>query len=263
MRIRDVGPALLLTLLLPQIACAQVVITEIMYDPSGTDSGHEWVEVYNGSSIAIPLSKWRIFENDANHNILASSGTVMLAPEAFAVIAQNAAKFRSDHPDFSGQLFHSAFSFDNGGEVISLKDASGTIVESASYDSTEGALGDGNSLQRPPDDAAQFSPHTPTPGAVLSTSVIPAKAKQSAPPKPAKVKKTAPVSSRSGADMRSTAPVPSLLSQAASAAPAASNDPRWLFAVFVLAAAASGAIVAMRHFKKQEWDIVEEMPEDV
>jgi hypothetical protein len=31
----------------PSIVCAQMVITEVMYDVEGTDSGREWIEIQN------------------------------------------------------------------------------------------------------------------------------------------------------------------------------------------------------------------------
>jgi hypothetical protein len=272
-----------LLLLLPQAALAQVVITEIMYDPVGTDSGHEWIEVYNAGAAAIPLTSWKLYEGDAKHNIIAGSSQKSLAPKSFAVIAESVSKFQGDYPDFnigSEQLFHSAFSLDNAGAMIELLDASSSVIDSVSYDSSFGALGDGNSLQRPPDDSAQFSPYMPTPGTAMSTTVIPPKIKAVAPAKTSKEKSAKKKSSKKSAAGDSsdsypdsyptetdntdevTAPV-SDASQLASAGTASSGDWHWWLAVGGLAAVVGGALVAAKHLKKTEWDIVEEKPEDV
>ena len=142
-------------LLLPHIALSQAVITEIMYDPAGVDSGHEWIEIYNVGTSSIPLADWKISTGNANHNIIGAFGGRALAPDAYVVIAQNISKFQSDHPGFSEQLFHSAFSLDNGGATIALRDKTLADVDTVSYDSAWGGLGDGNSLQRPPAQAGR------------------------------------------------------------------------------------------------------------
>ena len=46
--------------LMPHSAYASVIISEIMYDPQGTDTDHEWVELYNSGSDAVEITKdWR------------------------------------------------------------------------------------------------------------------------------------------------------------------------------------------------------------
>ena len=263
---------LLAALLLPHTALAQIVITEIMYDPPHADSGREWIEVFNAGTSTIPLTGWKLHEGDANHNIIASLGSTMLTPQAYAVIAESVAKFSADHPDFSGSLFHSAFSLDNVGETIELFDASSSLAEYATYDSSQGALGDGNSLQRIPDDAADFSPHTPTPGAAISPTIIAPKVKAAAPAK-ASIAKKAPTKKTSlqaasndagNMDVVTAANDPvAPQSQAALAAVPGSNDSYWWLALLVLGVFAGGAMAVSKRFKKTEWDIVEEKPEDV
>jgi hypothetical protein len=260
----------------PGVALAQVVITEIMYDPAGVDSGHEWIEVYNSGASSIPLTTWKISVSGANHNIIMASGGKSLAPGMYAVIAESAAKFQADHPDYSGELFHSALSLDNAGASIDVRDASSTIIESVSYDSSSGALGDGNSLARPPDDAAQFSPHVPTPGSAMSSDVVPEKTKAvSAPLKTSGKysKKTTSAAAKSPPEISphnqgvpensnpkaTTIPSP----QVAAAASSKADDPYWWLAVLAFILVATSAILTSKYFKNGEWDIVEEKPEDV
>jgi hypothetical protein len=268
-----------LALAMPAAALAQAVITEIMYDPVGADSGHEWIEIYNASATAIPLTSWKLYGGDTGHKITAASGGASVAPHSFAVIAASAVKFQSDYPDFasgSGQLFHSAFSLNNSGMTIALYDASSSIIDSASYDSGSGALGDGNSLQRPPDDAAQFSPHVPTPGTAMLSGVIPAKApkektskvssKKSSTKAAKSASQTSPQDSATGISdtyPQGTVEPVATSSQVADASLPAGGDSYWWLAATALAAVVAGATVASKHLKKSEWDIVEEKPEDV
>src|SRR5512136_2445426 len=41
-------------------ALTNVVVNEIEYNPAGTDAGHEWVELYNPTSLRVSLSGWTI-----------------------------------------------------------------------------------------------------------------------------------------------------------------------------------------------------------
>jgi len=241
-----------------------------MYDPAGTDSGHEWIEVYNDGTSSIPLTDWKLSEGGTNHNIVTVSGDHTFAPGAYAVIAQSATKFQADHPGFKAELFHSAFSLGNSGATITLRDKSLTDVDSVSYVSAWGALGDGNSLQRAPAAAGDFIPRTPTPGAAISPVALTPKAPTAvptqSPSKKTTTKKTSTkaVSNDAGNETivatveRSPADAPSQ-----TAAAADTDDSYWWLAAFALAVAGAGAILASKHFKRCEWDIVEEKPEDV
>lgn len=147
----------------PVSVSAQVVISEIMYDlAEGSDSGREWIEVYNESSAAVDLTEWKVFENNSNHGINAV-GASSLQPGMYAVIADNAEKFKIDHPSYSGLLLDSAFSLNNSGETLTLRCCGKELTDkdSVSYSSDLGATGDGASLSRA---GASFVPTDPTPG---------------------------------------------------------------------------------------------------
>ena len=265
-------------MLLPSVALAQVVITEIMYDPAGVDSGHEWIEIYNESTSSIPLTTWKLYEGDANHNIIAASGDSMIASGTYAVIATNAAKFRSDVPNFSGELFHSAFSLDNGGATLTLRDKSLTDIDTVSYNSARGGLGDGNSLQRAPYDTGEFFPRTPTPGAAIATTTIAPKTSLLSPAKTPQKKKSSSKSITSKAVPSSSAsPAEGLRPRGASndagnmaivspqtaTATGSSIGLYWYVALGSILVLAVGAIAVSRHAKKDEWDIIEETSEEV
>lgn len=156
----------------PYIANAAVVISEVMYDASGTDTGREWVEVWNDSAEAIDLSTWKLFEANVAHKITAI-GSVIVPAEGYAVIADSSDKFLVDNPGFSGLLFDSAFSLGNAGETISLKDSADVTTDTLTYDTSLGAAGDGNSLQKKIDGV--WISALPTPGSAtvaLESSVV-------------------------------------------------------------------------------------------
>jgi hypothetical protein len=143
----------------PVFAAAQ--LTEIMYDVSGSDSGREWVEFTNTGSDPLDASGYKFFEANTNHALTLLSGTGVLVPGASALIIEDQTKFMADNPNFSGTLFKSSFSLSNTGESLGLKDSALDVLDSVTYDSSMGAGGDGNSLQR---SGSGFVAGVPTPG---------------------------------------------------------------------------------------------------
>ena len=129
---------------------AQVVMTEIMYDAAGTDTGREWVEVQNTGAASIDLTTWKFFEANVNHGIDQVDGYAkeLLAGE-FGVVISDKAKFLLDYPSFAGKLFKSSFSLTNTiGEALAFKDETSVVRDQFTYDVTAGAAGDGNTLQK-------------------------------------------------------------------------------------------------------------------
>ncbi len=134
----------------PAVAWAELEITEIMYDVSGTDTGREWIEVRNTGEVAEDLTTWKLFEANTAHKITAVGGAT-LAPGSFAILADTPDKFLADHVGFAGLLFDSVFSLSNSGEAIALRDSAGVDRDIVTYDPAWGAAGDELSLQKTAD----------------------------------------------------------------------------------------------------------------
>ena len=137
---------LLFVLLTPASASGAVLITEIMYDLEGADSGHEWIEITNTGSGAVNVGAWRLFENGVNHKLtlFAGSSAVLQAGQS-AIIADKPDNFVARYPEVT-PVFDSAFSLSNETETLMLKNAAGTVVDQVTYRSSLGAKGDGASL---------------------------------------------------------------------------------------------------------------------
>jgi len=153
-------------------AHAAVFITEIMYDPSGAQSGREWVEITNTGSQGVDLSGYKFFENNTNHGLtLVIRGSMTLAPQASAVLIATStdAVFMTDYPSFSGTLIKTSFSLSDGGESIAIKSSSASIPDdTVSYTAyiTQSASGHGDSLHCINDVCAAGAP---TPGVFLES----------------------------------------------------------------------------------------------
>ncbi len=146
----------------PGIVCGQVVITEIMYDIEGTDTGREWIEIQNVGDSSTDLSTWKLFEANINHKITAV-GDAMLPAQGFAVIVDNPDKFMADNPQFSGLLFDSAFSLSNDGEALVIRNEALVDIDAVSYLPAIGAAGDETTLQKA---VSGWIAAMPTPGSV-------------------------------------------------------------------------------------------------
>lgn len=149
-----------IVLFLPQVLFAQVVISEILYDADGTDTGREWIEIYNEGP-DVTFTDWKLRENDSNHGITAL-GSDTLPSGRYAVIVDNAEKFKADWPQFNGLLFDSAFSLKNTGETLVLRCCAKSLEDkdTVTYSSDMGGA-QGVSLSR---SGSTFVPTDPTPG---------------------------------------------------------------------------------------------------
>lgn len=125
--------------------CYGLQITEIMYNPDGTDSKREWIEVYNDQDQSVDLASYVLLENNVNHGITHFKGLTEIPPGSYAVIAGNAEQFVSE---FSGttNVYDSVFTLNNTGENISILDEDGETSTSVTYQSSWGGEDDGNSL---------------------------------------------------------------------------------------------------------------------
>jgi hypothetical protein len=134
--------------LTPLPARAAVMITEVMYDLPGSDSGREWVEVTNFGAEPVDLKKFKFAEGSANHTLAVAKGSSVLLPGASAILADNVEKFIADWPGFAGTIFNTAFALSNAGETLSLKNASSSVEDTITYEGGGGAGGDGGTLNR-------------------------------------------------------------------------------------------------------------------
>lgn len=124
-----------------------MIINEIMFDSPGTDTGREWIEIFNNTSSEIDLSSYKFFENSVAHTLDLIKGDAKMQSNSYAIIASDANLFIADYPDFSGTLFDSVFSLNNTGEYLALIDANGNKVNEITYSGEIGGKGDGNTLQ--------------------------------------------------------------------------------------------------------------------
>ncbi|HEV7423979.1 MAG TPA: lamin tail domain-containing protein, partial [Candidatus Paceibacterota bacterium] len=153
---------------------ASLSINEIMYDLSGSDSANsksrEWIEIYNpdSSDVSIDASKWRIFDGSANRTIN-DQVDFSIPSNSYVIFAGDKDTFLADHPGFSGTVYDTGItSLNNTGTTLKILDQDLNTVDSVAYASTQGAAGDGNSLQKI---SGSWVGGTPTPGIANQASL--------------------------------------------------------------------------------------------
>ncbi|MEO9474055.1 MAG: lamin tail domain-containing protein [Cyclobacteriaceae bacterium] len=119
---------------------AELVITEIMYDPDGTDTDFEYFEIYNAGATTVDLDGYSV--SDAV-NMTFTTGDEIAADE-YIIVASTAASYSGN----GYQVFEwSSGSLINTGETITLKNASDASVDAVTYtDDLAYSKGDGGSL---------------------------------------------------------------------------------------------------------------------
>ena len=123
------------------IASAQaLVVSEIMSNPTGTDNGREWIELYNDAQDPVDLSGLTVSASESGTNISLTplQGGTTLPPDGYVIIAtivSGQTKFLEDYPTYTGTLFRvsSTFSLTNGAASLYLKKNGSVIASVPSY----------------------------------------------------------------------------------------------------------------------------------
>jgi hypothetical protein len=132
---------------------AEVLITEIMYNPEGTDSqtgtnafNKEWVEIFNSGSTAVDLTGWRLEDSqDGDASSTFPTGT-LLQPGKALVITGDATTFDLQYGAGLPRIQVSNFpilanSPSPTNETVSIRDNKGVLRDSVNYDDELGWFG--------------------------------------------------------------------------------------------------------------------------
>lgn len=74
---------------LPRLSAGDLLISEVMYNPSGAEPNGEWVEIYNPGTVARSLLGLTLFDSAARTHTV--TGNVVIAPGAYVVLARKLA----------------------------------------------------------------------------------------------------------------------------------------------------------------------------
>jgi len=144
------------------VAHANLEITEVMYDPQGANTSHQWIEVYNNGSDSIDLTNWFITDYDTSWHFrsISSDNSTILNSKSYAIIAKtsNLTDFKSKNPNLIGQILKANVTLGAENGHIGLSSDKKNIISEVSY---SGAMDNGNSLQKIDN---EWKESAPTPG---------------------------------------------------------------------------------------------------
>lgn len=115
------------TLLAVTSAKGTILITEVFYDTSGTESDEEWIELYNPTSSDINIDGYVIEDNtitSSGNYYQVSAGKTIPAKDAI-IIARSTTGFRGLGYDFDPYIDDFDLGLNNGGDFLILRDAPG------------------------------------------------------------------------------------------------------------------------------------------
>ncbi|MCK4579321.1 MAG: lamin tail domain-containing protein, partial [Candidatus Marinimicrobia bacterium] len=146
------GSFLLLLNILLQALCGPLVFSEIMYDPAGTDSPNEFVELVNRSTSEINLTGWRLLDLADEDSLLGENRVIW--PGQYVIIFEG--DYDLETGIYAGLIPDGAKIFQvndntlgnglgNGGDSLFLVDTSGATVASIGW---EGGGPPGYSLEK-------------------------------------------------------------------------------------------------------------------
>lgn len=133
------------------------VISEVMYDPPGTESAEEWLELYNPTGSAINLTGWSLKDNTGTWSF---PGGTSLPAGGTLTVARDAAGFQALYgfaPDVSGLTLSLA----NTADLVLLVDPKGNAVSKVAWGNAKPnwslSTAQNTTLERCPADRDRFT----------------------------------------------------------------------------------------------------------
>ncbi|HAB15779.1 MAG TPA: lamin tail domain-containing protein, partial [Verrucomicrobiota bacterium] len=118
---------LCLSLLLPSVSAAGVVINEIFYHAPDDLDDLQWIELHNPDTQPVDVSGWR-FSSGVEFRFPANS---IIAPGGFLVLCKNAKLFSEFYEAKVDGVFKK--SLGRGGDTVELVDAAGQQVDRVKF----------------------------------------------------------------------------------------------------------------------------------
>ncbi len=135
---------LVLVLLMPQMVFANVVITEVLYDPETSESDTEYVEIFNQDAQDVDISGWIL--NTTSLQATIPYGTILKADSYFLIADEDdGSNWPSNwpQPDYNKE----EISLTNTHSGVQLMDAEGNVIDVVGWGSAPTGLYEGTPHQ--------------------------------------------------------------------------------------------------------------------
>ncbi|MEM4247266.1 MAG: lamin tail domain-containing protein, partial [Candidatus Woesearchaeota archaeon] len=111
---------------------AQVVISQVLYDPVSTESGGEAIEIRNDGGSAVDISKWVIATESSAIDATIPDKTILL-PGATFLVADSGWSSSKDNPAWRNADLEETITMANSDSGVALKDSSGNIIDAVGW----------------------------------------------------------------------------------------------------------------------------------
>ncbi len=113
-------------------ANAEVIITEVLYDPLNTDSGGEFVEIHNSGNTTINIGSWTIRTETSLADATIPPNT-FINPDSHYLIADANWSVSKDQPDWPAADREEAMTLANVDAGVALVSSNGTILDAVGW----------------------------------------------------------------------------------------------------------------------------------
>lgn len=118
------------------VSDTQIVINEINYNSSDVFNPDDWIELHNYSNNSIDLSNWIFDDGDSEEFFVIPQGTI-IAENGYIILCRDSVLFKSKFPNAKNYYGNFGFGLSGGGELISLTNNFGLLIDSLTYEDKE------------------------------------------------------------------------------------------------------------------------------
>jgi hypothetical protein len=123
--------ALLITLTNTTTVSA-MMISQVLYNPSGNEAGSEAVELYNPSSSAINISFWAISTESSTTDATIPQGSI-LCSKCYYLVADSGWSISKDNSSWPNADYEEAMILSNTDAGVALKNSTGDIIDAVGW----------------------------------------------------------------------------------------------------------------------------------
>jgi hypothetical protein len=128
---------LITIVLLSACVSANVVISQVLYDPLGTESGGEAIELKNIGDSIVDLSDWTISTEASNTDVKIPQ-SMFINPGQTFLIADSGWSTKRDNAEWRDADLEDTMTLGNSDSGIALKDESENIMDAVGWGDSEG-----------------------------------------------------------------------------------------------------------------------------
>jgi hypothetical protein len=158
----------------PRAARGDVVVTEVMFDPTGPEPASEWIEIWNGKSSARSLAGLTLRDGAGRTHLIAGAmGEVAVAPNRYVVLVRDRAAALASGVPAEAIVYEYGTGLTSSEGIQLANGASGAIalfdgdteISGIAYGASQFTNVDGRSAQA--DDSGAWTLAPATPGAPM------------------------------------------------------------------------------------------------